>query len=197
MVEKVDYRGLVNPLPGFPEPEQRKLIAKYEPSEIYVIDRDSNHDEIIRQQRPPKAVVVAHTALAARQRGKVLDRYANLLEFKDAIHSRGGHIRDASTGMRSDRRSEWEKMRAEARTVLGRIAQGARSALNSRRGTPPLDHSNEQILTMLRIVADTKRYPNWPARSRAMKRQGIDPLPSRTWVYENLEQIARDRGLLK
>lgn len=196
-MQKVDYRGLVNPTPGFPEPEQRRLIAKYEPSEVYVIDRGATHDTIISQQRRPRAIVVAHIALAARQRGKVLDRYANLLEFRDAIHDRGGHIRDASTGLRSDRRNEWEKMRAEARTVLGRIAKGAKSAINGRRGTPPLDYSNEQILTMLRIMGDRKRYRNWLMRSRAIRQHDIDPVPSRTWVYENLEYIARNRGLLK
>ncbi len=194
MKEKPDYRGLINPLSGFPELEQREIIAKFNPSDIYVIGRNIDHDAIVKAQRHPKAIVVAHTALAARQRGVKSTRYAYLLEFRDDIHSRGGFILEASTGLRSDR--DWPKMREAALPILGRIAQGSRSAINGRRGTPPLSYNREQILTMLRIMADPK-YKNWPMRKKALRDHDIDPVPSRTWIYENLNYIARDRGLLK
>ena len=191
----MEYRGVIQPLPSLPEHEQRELLKPIKLAEIYVLGRDCTHEDIIRQQREGRALAVPWAAVAARQRGKKDSRYASLLEFRDEIHAKGGHILETATGKRSDRPAEWRIMRAKAQEMLGRIAQGAKSATNARRGRVGYGHSDKDILSMLRVM-DSKRYPNDASRINAIRKLGIEPVPQRTWLMTTLKLIARERGLL-
>jgi len=177
MMEKTDFRGVVMLLPGFPENVQREAIAPYSPSEVYVIGRaGTTLEDVVKQQRPPKAVVVQHTALAARQKG--------------------GFLVEASSGLRSDRAKDWNIMRKEADQMLRRICQGSKSAGNARRGAVGYTYSDKHILIMLRLM-ESKRYTNDDMRIEAISRNGVKPVPKRTWLLTRLKPLARERGLLE
>jgi len=75
-------------------------------------------------------------------------------------------------------------MKAAALPMLGRMAQGARSALNGRRGKPPFPYTNAEVKTMKRI-AESRRYKNWNQRAAAMKAEGLI-VPGRTWFYTHI-----------
>lgn len=139
MVEKTDFRGVINPVKAIPEAEQRELIAAYEPSETYNLGKDATHDDVIRQQRPPRAVVVSDAALLGEQRGNKAARFDSFLWFKNEIHRRGGWFEEARTGLRSNRPKDWAILRPAAEKMCGRLAQGAKSALNAKRGAKPWD----------------------------------------------------------
>ena len=196
MDENIDFRGLVNHLPGIPEGDQLTLIAKFKPSEIYTISRDVTLTDVIKQQRKPRAVVVSHIVCAALQKGKKYDRFVSLLDFKDEIHAREGFIVEASTERRSDKRADWYVMKEDAKVMFGRIAMGARSAINGRRGVPAYDYNERDLLTMLRIMTPGV-YPNDESRIAAIVEYGVKPVPQRTWLLTKLKQLARERGLLK
>jgi|SRR6185503_2486463 len=199
MTGTVEYRGVIQPLPSLTEPEQRELLKRFkiEEDHLYVLGRNASHDDLIRQQRGNRVLVTPHAFVLARQVGRKADRYASLLALKDEIHGRGGYIIEAATGKRSDRPADWRAMREEAERVLGRIAQGAKSAGIGRRtrGKVRYDHTDKDILNMLRIM-DSKRYPNDQTRIDAIERIGVRPVPQRTWLLTKLKQVARERGLL-
>jgi hypothetical protein len=186
---------VIQPLASMPEHEQRALLKGLPLAEIYVLGRDCTHEDIIRQQRPGRALAVPWAAVAARQRGKKDSRYASLLEFRDEIHAKGGFIFEAATKQRSDIPAQWRKMRAKAQEMLGRIAQGAKSAANARRGRVGYGHDDKAILAMLRVM-DSRRYTNDRSRIAAIAKLGIKPVPKRTWLATTLKLIARERGLL-
>lgn len=195
MAGKTIYRGVVNAVPGIPEKDQRELIAKYEPDEIYVLNKEAVQDDLIFQMRPPKAIVVSDVALLAVQKGTKADRCESLLWFKRAIHKKGGFLVDARTGLRSDNPKDWVEMRKIAAPMLGRIAKGTRSAANAKRGADPYVHTDKHIMTMLRIM-ESKRYTNDEMRIEAIRAHGVKPVPKRTWLLTRLHVIARERGLL-
>ena len=136
MVEKTDFRGVINPVKSIPEAEQRELIAKYQPSEVYDLGK-GEHETVIRQQRPPRAVVVSDAALLGEQRGNKTARFDSFLWFKNELHKRGGWFMEARTGLRSNRPKDWAIIRRTAEAMCGRLAQGAKSALNARKGKKP------------------------------------------------------------
>lgn len=139
MVEKPEYRGVVALVPAVSEKEQLELIAKYAPSETYTLGRDATHDDVIQQQRPPRAVVVSDAALLAEQRGNKDARFDSFLWFKGEIHRKphSGFIVEARTGLRSDRPKDWAVMRRTAKRHCASRAQGRKSALNAKRGAKP------------------------------------------------------------
>jgi hypothetical protein len=191
----MNYRGVIQPLPSLPEHEQRELLKPLRLADIYVLGRDSTHEDLIRQQRKGRALAVPWAAVLARQKGRKDSRYASLLEFVGEIHARGGHVIEVKTGLRSDRPADWRIMRAEAEKMLGRIAQGSKSAANARRGRVGFGHSDKDIQTMLRIM-DSREYANDASRINAIKKLGVQPVPKRTWLITRLKLIARERGLL-
>lgn len=136
MAEKTDFRGVINPVKFIPEAEQRELIAKCEPSEVYDLGK-VEHETVIRQQRPPRAVVVSDAALLGEQRGKKTARFDSFLWFKNELHKRGGWFVEARTGLRSNRPKDWAIIRRTAEAMCGRLAQGAKSALNAKKGKKP------------------------------------------------------------
>jgi len=190
----VEYRGVIQPLPNLPEPEQRAALKGFKLGELYVLGRDCTQDDIIAQQRGNRVVVAPWAAVLARQKGKKDARFSSLLAFVVELHAKGGHIIEAATGLRSNKPADWRKMREEAERMLGRIAQGARSATNARRGSIGYEHTDQDIQAMLRIM-DSRRYPNDRTRMDAIKRIGVRPVPRRTWLLTKLKLIARDRGL--
>ena len=196
MDENIDFRGLVYPLPGILESEQLTLIEKFKPSEIYTVPRNAELLDVIKQQRKPRAVVVSHIVCVAHQKGKVSERFASLLEFKDEIHVREGFILEAKTNRRSNIRADWYGMKEDARVMLGRIIMGAKSAINGRRGAIAYDYNDRDLLTMLRIMTPGV-YANDDDRIRAIAEYDVKPVPQRTWLLTKLRQLARERGLLK
>lgn len=137
MAVEIDYRGVVQPVRAVPEAEQLELIGAYAPSETYDLSREGGHDAVLRQQRPPRAVVVSDAALLGEQRGNKAARFDSFLWFKGELHKRGGFFVEARTGLRSDRPKDWVILRRTAEAACGRLAQGAKSALNAKRGAKP------------------------------------------------------------
>lgn len=139
MAVEIDYRGVIQPVRAIPETEQRELIAKYQPSETYALGGDATQDTVLRQQRGARAVAVSDAALLGEQRGNKAARVESFLWFKVELHKRGGFFVEARTGLRSDRPKDWAKIRPAAEAMCGRLAQGAKSALNATRGAKPWD----------------------------------------------------------
>jgi len=189
----MEHRAVIQPLPSLPEPEQRAAVARFEPTEVYALGRDCTHDDLLRQHRKGRVIVVQWAAVLARQKGTKDSRVASLHAFVVDLHGRGGYFIEAATGLRSDR--DWRKIRPKAEEMLGRIAQGAKSAENGRKGRLGFEHSDKDIQHMLRVM-DSKRYPNHKTRRAAIKRLGVEPVPERTWLSTKLKLIARERGLL-
>ena len=195
MVEKPEYIALIQPVAGLPEAEQRRLCAKFEPSDYFLIGKDGDHDAFLKIMRPPRVALVSHAALLGEQRGRKLDRQDGMAATKAALHKRGSHAVEASTGRTSLKK--WAGMRKDGDEMCRRLSQGAKSALNGKRGTKALadDWSNDDIKDMLR-VKDSRKYKNWRSRHAAIVKLGIKPVPKRTTFVQKLEHIARDRGLL-
>jgi hypothetical protein len=194
MSGKPDYRGFVNPVPGISQGEQKELMAKYGPSDVYTIAKGVGREDFIKQLRKSRVALVAWTALLAKRGGTKESRYADLMEAKDDIHARGSHIREAATGLRSDRPADWRKMRAAAGEMLGRLARSAKNPIKAARGSPPLNYSNQELSAML-VIVYSPDYTNYVQRAAAIKKAGIK-VPSRTWLTQWLKRIARDRGLV-
>lgn len=186
MVDKIDYRGVVNPVPGVSETEQRELVAKYEPSEIYTLGRDAAPDDVIKQTRPPRAVVVSDLALLAEPRGNKAARTDSFVWLKTEIHRKGGFVVEARTGRRSNRPKDWLAMRQDAERMCGRMAQGAKSALNAKRGAKPW------IGTKAENEAIREEWYTKPGRTvddavKAIKRRLGKRAPGRTVIYREFD----------
>ena len=174
------------------ETDQRGQINFSGPvSEWYVESRRITRSDFITHLRPGDVAVVAWTANLAHTKGGKMDRVADLMDARGDIHAKGCILLEASTGLRSDK--DWPAMKAAAIPMLGRLAQGARSATNGRKGKPPLPYTNAEIKTLLRI-GESVRYKNWNQRKAAIERDGLS-VPGRTWFTEKLPAIARERGL--
>ena len=99
---------------------------------------------------------------------------------------RGAVLLEASTEMRSD--LDWHRMRAAAFPMLSRLAQGAKSALNGRRGRRRLPISDAERKIIRRIM-ESRRYKNWEERRAAIEVEGI-PCPSHTYVYNRIMNVS-------
>lgn len=195
-VEKPEFRILIQPVPGIPEAKQVELCAKYQPAEVYVCRDAADFDAYLRQMRPPRVAVVAFTALLGEQRGKKLDRADNMAATKAALHKRGCHAIEATTGRRSDK--SWPSMRPDGEKMCARLSQSAKNPINAKRGTASLAgfYSDTDLRDLMRI-RESKKYPNWRTRRAAIVKLGIKPVPGRTWFVQHLETVARARGLLE
>ena len=195
MVENPEYIALLNPVSGFPEAMQREMLSRHAPKEWFLVGKDGDLDAYAKMMRPPRVALVAVPGLLAENKGSKLDRTDSMVATKAAIHKRGRWIVDASG---RDSRKQWAAMKRDGCEVCRRLAQGAKSIFNGRKGTPPLAerYSDNDLRDMMRIKESVK-YKNWRTRRAAMKKLGIDPLPGRTWFLYQLEHIARSRGLLE
>ena len=154
MVEKPDYRGLVQPVTGLSEAAQRELLAPFNPSEVYVCRTADDFDNYLRQIRPPRVALVAYAGLIGEQRGNKDARVENMVAVKVAIHRRGSHIvevrdtalRNDNKNVSRDSRKDWVPMKLDGKDMCRRLAQGRRSALNGRKGAEPYEFTNEQLL---------------------------------------------------
>lgn len=195
MAEKIEAIALINPVAGLPEAEQRRICAKFEISDFFIIGKDGDHEAFIKMLRAPRVALVAYAGLLAEQRGRKLDRADSMAATKAAIHKRGRWIVEAATGRTSLK--GWATMRREGEDMCRRLSQGAKSALNARRGSTPLgDRYKDSDLRDMMRVRESKKYPNWRTRAAAIKKLGINPVPGRTWFLRHLEPVARSRGLL-
>lgn len=195
MVDNPTFYALINPVPGLPEAKQRELVAKFQPKEYYVVGKDGDLDLLHKLMRPGRLWVVAYAGLLAEPHGKKQDRVDSMIALKVAVHKRGGVVVEAS-GRRSDK--SWPAMRKDGEEMCRRLSQGAKSALNAKKGTTPLTalYSDTDLRDMLR-VKESKRYKNWRTRKAAMKKLGINPIPGRTWFIEKLDHVARSRNILE
>jgi hypothetical protein len=196
MVEKPEYIALIQPVAGLPEAEQRRIVAKFEPSDYFLIGKDGDHDAYIKIMRPPRVALVSHAALLGEQRGKKHDRQDSMAGTKAALHKRGSHAVEASTGRSSLKK--WAAMRKDGCEMCRRLSQGAKSALNGRKGTTPLADRYDltALRDLLRVKVSTK-YKNWRQRRAAIVRLEIKPVPGRTWFLQHLETHCRRRGILE
>jgi hypothetical protein len=178
------FRAYVNPVPSLPETMQRAAITTncVKVSEWYVESRTVTREDFVKHLRPGDIAIVAYAACLAANKGKKADRFADMIDGRGEIHAKGAVLLEATTGLRSDK--DWRKMKPAALPMLGRMAQGSRSALNGRQGKPPLPYTNAERKTMMRI-ADSRRYKNWNQRAAAIKAEGIK-VPGRTWFYNHI-----------
>jgi len=192
MSSKLDFRALIQPVPSLPEAAQTEILARYKPTETYVCSEPEDFEAFLRQIRPPRVAVVAYAALLGEQRGRKWDRADNMAGMKAAIHKRGSYVVEASSGRRSDK--NWPGMRRDGEAMCGRISQGSKSVINARRGAEPYDFSDKHLGIILRVM-ESRRYSNDDERIEAIRRQGVRPVPKRTWLWTKLDKLARERGL--
>jgi hypothetical protein len=181
------YRAYVNPVPSLSETAQRERIGSAlgpdkKIAEWYVESRNVTRADFIKHLRDGDIAVVAYAACLAKDKGRKLERLADMADARGDIHAKGAILVEAATDLRSDK--NWPAMKAAAIPMLGRMAQGSRSALNGRQGKPPLPYTNAERKTMMRI-ADSRRYKNWNQRAAAIKAEGIK-VPGRTWFYNHI-----------
>lgn len=189
---KTEYLAVLHPVPGLPEARQRELLEKFQPTEWLVITKDLDWDRIAKLVRPPRVVLIAYAGLMADDRGNKLSRVESMIATKVAIHKRGGYVVEA-TGRRSDK--SWPAMKRDGEEMCRRLAQGAKSALNARRGAEPFDFTDKQLAMFLSIMRepgnDDRRLAKIKAYCKAQKVQA----PKRTWLKTKLHFMARSRGL--
>lgn len=202
MVEKPEYRAVVQPVTGLPEAAQRELLARFEPTETYVCRTADDFESFIKHLRPPRVVLVAYAGLLGEQRGNKLDRVDNMAGTKAAIHRRGSHIIEASG---RDSRKSWAAMRRDGEEMCRRLAQGRRSALNGRKGAEPYEFTDKQLLRFALEMG--KRYPAKKgdddptpddrrlAKIAAYCKREKKETPKRTWLKTTLPALLRARGL--
>jgi hypothetical protein len=194
MVDKPEYIALINPVSGFPDDKQRVMLARFEPTDWFVIGKDGNLEDYAKMMRAPRVALVAVPAMLAENKGSKLDRTDSLVTTKTAIHKRGRWVVDANG---RDSRKNWAAMKRDGCEICRRLAQGRKSIFNGRKGTPPLaERYSDNDLRDLMRVKESVKYKNWRTRRAAMKKLGIDPIPGRTWFLYQLENVARSRGLL-
>ena len=195
MVDKPEFVALLNPVSGFAEDKQRDMLARFEPKEWFLVGKDGDLEDYPKLMRPPRVALVAVPATLAENKGSKLDRIESMVVTKTAIHKRGRYIVDA-TGR--DSRKKWAAMKRDGEEVCRRLAQGAKSPFNGKKGTPKLAerYSDNDLRDLMRIK-DSVKYKNWRVRRAAIKKLGIDPVPGRTWFIYQLEGFARARGLLE
>lgn len=184
MVEKPEYMALVNPVPALPESEQREMLAKFQPTEWFVVGKDGEYDQFIGLVRPPRVVLVAYPAMLAEQVGDKWGRRDSMVALKVAIHKRHSRVEDAE-GNSSDR--NWRTMRAGGEKMCSRIAQGRKSALNAKRGANRWDDKpgmTPQIKAAMKeewFVIEGKRTVDDAVK--AIKRKFRKLAPGRTVLY--------------
>ena len=192
MVEKPDYRGLVQVVTGIPEADQRELLAKFNPSEIYVCRNSDDFDGYLRQMRPPRVAAVAYAGLLGEQRGNKEARMDNMVAMKVAIHKRGCHV-ETATG--EDSRKDWPAMKRAGSEICRRLAQGRRSALNGRKGAEPYEFADKHLSRFALIMAKGKNDKDRAAQIAAYCKTHKIGIPKRTWLWTKLPHLMRERGL--
>lgn len=189
---KTEFLAVLNPVAGLPEARQRELLEKFQPAEWLLLGKEFDWDHAIKIVRPPRVVLVAYAGLLAEPRGNKMARVESMIATKVAIHKRGGYVVEA-TGRRSDK--SWAAMKRDGEDMCRRLAQGAKSALNARRGAEPFDFTDKQLA---RFLLEMGRHANDDQRLAAIKRyckaEKIQA-PKRTWLKTKLLMLARARGL--
>lgn len=178
MSEQPEYIALINPVPGIPEAEQRKMLAGFEVAESFVVGKDGTLDQFLSLVRPPRVVLVAYAALLAEQRGDKWSRRDKMVATKETIHDRrhGSYVVQAD-GQRSDK--DWRKMAPAGERMCGRLAKGQKSALNGKRGAKPWSPEPEKK-RMAREIFRDKRHPTIAAAVAAVKAALGDDAAGRT-----------------
>jgi hypothetical protein len=192
MVEKPEYRLLIQPVTGLPEAKQLELLAHLQPAEHYVCRTAEEFESFIKHLRPPRVVGVAYAGLLGEQRGNKLDRVDNMAATKAGIHRRGSYVVEAGG---RDSRKQWAAMRRDGENMCRRLAQGRRSALNGRKGAEPYEFADKHLSRFALIMAKGKNDADRLAKIRAYCKAQKLEAPKRTWLYTKLPQLMRERGL--
>lgn len=185
------FRAYINPQAAMSEAEQKTLVEKFAPAEIYIERRHKKapKEAPMRQAwldslRKGESALVPDFFTAARLvRGKD-KRYSDLLTVKDQIHDLGAIIVEAATGNKSNDRKQWAAMRDRAYAML----DGA-SRLG-KKGKASLGFTNRE-LEIMQAIMESRNYRNWPERRAAMEARGIQA-PGRTWCLEKLPKRAKN-----
>lgn len=190
---KTEFLALYNPVPGIPADVQAGMLAKFAPTESFLVGKDGTLDDFPKLVRPPRVVLVAYAGLLADQsRGSRDDRSDSMVAMKVAIHKKHSYVVEAG-GRRSDK--AWRAMKAAGDEMCRRLAQGAKSALNARRGAEPFEFADKHLS---RFLLEMGRHDNDGQRLAAIKayckREKIQA-PKRTWLKTKLLILARARGL--
>ena len=180
-------RAYINPLPGYPEAAQRADILKEYGTvkEWYVESRNITRADFIQHLRAGDQAVVAHLGCLAKAGGRIDSRMADLFEARGDIHAKGCFVTDCANNASNQ---AWGEARKAAKAFL--LAQ--RSVVNGSKRKISL--TNAEIKTILRIQ-DSRRYKNDNQRKVAIEKEGIKPVPGRTWRLQMLPIIARERGI--
>lgn len=174
MAQKPDIRSFSNP---FPPSYSQQWQAERLTGEVY-----SDWDALLRSVREGSTVEVAEGFLLAPINGKPRHRRDVLLERIDAVKARGGVLREASTGHRSDNRSECNRMLLRAFEMIASSGRGRHSAANGARskGRPRKQWSKEQLDAAERIWF-SRRYKTRQEATLAIQALGI-PM-TKTFLY--------------
>lgn len=190
---KTEYLAVIHAVPGLPEAKQREMLENFQPSEWLVLGKQFDWEHAIKLVRPPRAVLVAYAGLLAEPKGNKLSRVETMIANKVAIHKRGGYVVEA-TGRQSDK--SWPAMKRDGEDMCRRLAQGAKSALNARRGATPFAYTDKQLA---RFLSEMGKHTNDDQRLAAIKRyckvEKIEA-PKRTWLKTKLFVLARAQGLI-
>lgn len=192
MVEKPEYRLLIQPVTGLSEATQLELLAHLQPAEHYVCRTAEEFESFIKHLRPPRVVGVAYAGLLGEQRGNKLDRVDNMAGTKAAIHRRGSWVVEAGG---RDSRKQWAAMRKDGCDMCRRLAQGRRSALNGRKGAEPYEFADKHLSRFALIMAKGKNDKDRAAQIKAYCKTHKIEVPKRTWLWTKLPQLMRERGL--
>lgn len=172
-------RAYINPQPSLSEAEQRKLVDKYEPGEIYVETRDGEgRDAFIKALRPGDIALVAELFCLARAMRGQEKRYADLLRAERDIADQNASTMEASSAHQSTDRKTWAKMRDRAYDILGSAVKKGKV------GKKPFEYTPAELQAM-QAVMESRKYGNWPERKAAIVAKGIKA-PGRTWAIQKL-----------
>ena len=133
-----DIRSWCNPRSGWSRESQLERLT----GEIYEADSKDcgvrKRLALINSVRPGSVVETCEGYLLALNLGRSDKQRRDLLKAVDAIEDKGGVVVELTTGYRSDIRSQWAKMQAEAFYRLGNAGKGRSSAINgqSSKGRP-------------------------------------------------------------
>ena len=120
MSETPHIRAYINPQPAMSESEQRKLIERYEPAEIYVETRTGEHREAwIESLRSGDTALVPELFVLAKAQGRKDARFADMLRAERAIADQRAVLMEASSGQHAPDKRQWAKMRDRAQGQLG------------------------------------------------------------------------------
>ena len=189
MSETAHIRAYINPQPALSEAEQRKLIERFAPAEIYVETRiGQNREAWIESLRSGDTALVPELFVLAKAQGRKDARFADMLRAERAIADQRAVLMEASSGQHAPDKRQWAKMRDRAQDLLGNAVKKGKV------GKQPLGYTDQELET-IRGIIDSKNFKNWKERAAAITARGIK-VPGRTWCYSVLPKLTNHLGVV-